>query len=169
MIIFTDGACKENARKDGVALGNGGWAYIALKQIPGEDMKVALSASGSQEGSTNQEMEIVAVASALEAVENSKIINDPEEVINLYSDSAYVINCLKDRWYDKWIRNGWLNSKKKPVENRDAWERLISALNALTNKHEVVFFHVKRNSTKFIKKVDGMAKQASKKGTSQEQ
>jgi len=169
MNIFTDGACKENSRENGVALGQGGWAYVALKQIPGKDMEVVLSGSGSKEGSTNQEMEITAVACAFEEVENSKIIIEEDEKITLYSDSAYVINCLKDKWYSKWINNGWLNSKKKPVENRDAWERLLVALNRLAISYEVEFYHVKRNSTKFIKKVDGMAKSASKIGTSQEQ
>ena len=82
MIVFTDGACKENARYNGIALGNGGWAYIALKEVPGQDMEVALTASGSQQGSTNQEMEIVAVASALEAIGvNSKIIKEEEVLI----------------------------------------------------------------------------------------
>ena len=96
-------------------------------------------------------MEIVAVCEAFES------LNSFPDVINLYSDSAYVINCLKDRWYDKWNNNGWLNSKNNAVENRESWERLIH----LVNLYNVNFFHVKRNTTKFIRLVDSMAKEAS--------
>ena len=158
MNIYTDGACKDNSRQEGVAEGKGGWAFIILEKSPGQDSQVVDKSSGHQDGTTNQEMEIVAVAEAFEA-----IVGNPK-AINLYSDSAYVINCLKDRWFDKWNANGWLNSKKKPVENRESWERLITAV----EKHAVNFFHVKRNSTKYITMADGMAKQASKISTSQE-
>jgi ribonuclease HI len=135
-------------------------AYIMLDEVPGEDSVVVDKASGHKDGTTNQEMEIIAVAEAFESLEGRS-----PEIVNLYSDSAYVINCLKDRWFDKWVSNGWLNNKKNPVENRDAWERLIDAV----EKHTVNFFHVKRNTTKYIRLVDGMAKQASKIRTSQEQ
>ncbi|MEK6829405.1 MAG: ribonuclease H [Nanoarchaeota archaeon] len=157
MIIYTDGACKENFRDNGVAEGTGGWAFIILEQIPGKDMHIAKKGCGQKIGTTNQEMEIRAVYEALKLVDGS-----PE--IILYSDSAYVINCLKDKWYIKWRENGWLNNKRKPVENRDEWERMIE----LVEKYNVKFFHVRRNTTKFIQIVDNMAKQASKKGTIQE-
>lgn len=160
MTIYTDGACKYNNRQeDGTAEGKGGWAFLILESEPGYDMKITKEDSGHKNGTTNQEMEITACAEALDAVE--KAVGP----INLYSDSAYVINCLKDRWYDKWRENGWVNSKKKPVENRQAWERLIS----LVELYNVNFFHVKRNTTKFIRMVDGMAKKASRKDTNLEQ
>jgi len=154
MTIYTDGACKDNNRQeDGTAEGKGGWAFLILENQPGQDMEITLEGSGYVDGTTNQEMEIIAVAQAFEALSDNY-----SETINLYSDSAYVINCLKDRWYDKWIANGWLNNKKNPVENQEAWENLIN----LVNKYNVSFFHVKRNTTKFIRMVDGMAKKASK-------
>ena len=46
--------------------------------------------------------------------------------VDLYSDSAYLVNCFRDRWYDRWQKNGWLNAQKKPVENRDLWEGLLA-------------------------------------------
>ena len=159
MNIFTDGACKENARKDGVAIGSGGWAYVVLTQAPGQDMKIDKKDSGHVAGTTNQEMEIQAV------VEAFRLLGRVEEQINLYSDSAYVINCLKDRWYDKWKLNGWLNNKKQPVKNRDTWERLIDAV----SNYDVNFYHINRNSSKYIRVVDAMAKEASRKGTNQGQ
>jgi ribonuclease HI len=159
MTIYTDGACKDNNRNEGVAEGKGGWAFLILENQPGKDMEITIQGSGQVIGTTNQEMEILAVAQAFEALNNSHA-----EMINLYSDSAYVINCLKDRWYDKWVSNGWLNNKKKPVENQEAWERLIDVV----GRYSVNFFHVKRNTTKYIRMVDGMAKKASKKDTNQQ-
>lgn len=152
MNIYTDGACKDNSRDNGLAEGKGGWAFLILEKRPGEDSKVIKNGYGQKIGTTNQEMEIVAVAEAFES------IGEYSEPINLYSDSAYVINCLKDRWYDKWRQNDWLNSKKKPVENRESWERMID----LVERYNVNFFHVKRNTTKFIRIVDSMAKSASR-------
>lgn len=154
--IYTDGACKDNNRNDGIAEGKGGWAFIVLESDPGYDMKITREGSGFVDGTTNQEMEIVAVCEAFES------LNSFPDAINLYSDSAYVINCLKDRWYDKWNNNGWLNSKNSAVENRESWERLIR----LVNLYNVNFFHVKRNTTKFIRLVDSMAKEASRRETS---
>lgn len=152
MNIYTDGACKENNRENGVATGKGGWAFLILEIVPGENQRIIGEGSGSKAGTTNQEMEITAVARAFEN------IGDYSGHINLYSDSAYVINCLKDRWFDKWRDNGWLNSKGNPVENKDAWEEMLTNI----EKHDVSFFHVKRNTTKFIRMVDGIAKDASK-------
>jgi ribonuclease HI len=96
MNVYTDGACKENYRDNGVAEGKGGWAFIILESQPGKDMEIIKECSGYKEGTTNQEMEIVAVAEAFRS------IGEYSGLINLYSDSAYVINCLKDRWFDKW-------------------------------------------------------------------
>ena len=45
--------------------------------------------------------------------------------VNIYSDSAYCINCYQQKWYKKWIQNGWVNSKKQSVKNRELWELLI--------------------------------------------
>jgi ribonuclease HI len=50
----------------------------------------------------------------------------PGRAAALHSDSAYVINCFRDRWYVRWRANGWKNSQKKPVENRDLWEALLA-------------------------------------------
>jgi ribonuclease HI len=152
MNIYTDGACKGNNRKDGVAEGKGGWAFLILEKKPGQDSEIVKRGHDHKVGTTNQEMEIRAVEEAFKSIDGT------EGLINLYSDSAYVINCLKDRWFDKWRANNWLNSKKNPVENREAWESMID----LIERHNVNFFHVKRNTTKFIRMVDGMAKSASR-------
>jgi ribonuclease HI len=103
--VYTDGACQGNP-------GPGGWAWA----IPGDAYQ-----SGPEGYTTNQRMEIRA---ALEAVTH---LSGPLEVV---SDSTYVVNCFRDRWWDGWLARGWVNSAKKPVANRDLWEPLINAYRA---------------------------------------
>ena len=104
-IVYTDGACPGNP-------GPGGWAWA----IPGGPFQ-----SGAVPRTTNQRMEITA---ALEAV---RTLDGPLEVV---SDSTYVVNCFRDRWWQGWIARGWKNSQRKPVANRDLWEPLIDAYRA---------------------------------------
>jgi ribonuclease HI len=61
-------------------------------------------------------MEITAV------LEAAKALDGPLEMV---SDSTYVINCFRDRWWEGWLQNNWTNSHKTPVANRDLWEPLI--------------------------------------------
>jgi ribonuclease HI/uncharacterized phage-like protein YoqJ len=99
--VYTDGACLGNP-------GPGGWAWA----VPDDRY-----ASGAEARSTNQRMEIAAVLAATRALQG------PLEVV---SDSTYVVNCWRDRWWDEWLRRGWVNSRRKPVANRDLWEPLIA-------------------------------------------
>jgi ribonuclease HI len=98
--VFTDGACLGNP-------GPGGWAWAEVG---------GAYASGAEARTTNQRMEIKA---ALEAV---RAYPGPLEVV---SDSTYVVNCFRDRWWEGWLRRGWTNSARKPVANRDLWEPLV--------------------------------------------
>ncbi|MDQ1358322.1 MAG: ribonuclease [Acidimicrobiaceae bacterium] len=100
--VYTDGACRGNP-------GPGGWAWA----IPAGRYQ-----SGAEPYTTNQRMEIKA---ALEAVTT---LAGPLEVV---SDSTYVVNCFRDRWWQGWMARGWTNSAKKPVANRDLWEPLVEA------------------------------------------
>ncbi len=104
-VIYTDGACSGNP-------GPGGWAWaMSPTGTP--------HGSGGESNTTNQRMELRAVLEALRA-------NDPRSgPIEIVSDSTYVVNCFKDRWYEGWRRNGWRNSKRQPVANDDLWRPLI--------------------------------------------
>lgn len=113
--VYTDGACSGNP-------GPGGWAW-ALD--PGN------YASGYAQRTTNQRMEIQA---AFEAV---RALPGPLEVV---SDSTYVVNCFKQRWWQGWLARGWINSQKKPVANRDLWEPFIELVRA---RGDVTFRWVK--------------------------
>jgi ribonuclease HI len=99
-VAYTDGACSGNP-------GPGGWAWIVPE---------ARWASGPDPDTTNQRMELKAVLEAVGALPRP---------LHIISDSTYVVNCFRDRWWEGWIKRGWKNSQKKPVANRDLWEPLI--------------------------------------------
>jgi len=72
------------------------------------------------------------------AIEALRRLKEPCRV-RLYTDSAYLVNCFKQRWYEKWEKSGWVNSRKEPVENRDLWQELLR----LVRIHDVQFLKVK--------------------------
>jgi ribonuclease HI len=90
-------------------------------------------ASGASERTTNQRMEISAVLEAVRALEG------PLEVV---SDSTYVVNCFRDRWWQAWLGRDWINSQRQPVANRDLWEPLVE----IVQVREIAFRWVKGHS-----------------------
>lgn len=118
VVIYTDGACSGNP-------GPGGWAAILMY---GNHQK---EISGGETETTNNRMELKAAIMALQQLKR------PCRVV-LYSDSAYLVNAFQQGWLEKWQANGWLNSKRQPVENQDLWQELW----ALTRRHEVRFCKV---------------------------
>ena len=120
--IYTDGACSGNP-------GPGGYGAIL---IFGENRK---EISGGKESTTNNVMELSAVIEAL------KLLKRPCKV-QLYSDSAYVVNAFLQHWIDGWLKNNWKNSNKEEVKNKELWQELIN----LTKVHDVTFNKVKGHS-----------------------
>ena len=88
--------------------GPGGWAWAARE---------GRQESGRPPHTTNQRMEIEAVLEAVRALDGPLVV---------VSDSTYVVNCFRDRWWRGWLARGWLTSAKKPVANRDLWEPLVT-------------------------------------------
>ena len=119
VVIYTDGACSGNP-------GVGGWGAVL---IYGEAKK---EISGAEKMTTNNRMELTAAIKALE------LLREPCEV-ELYTDSAYLCNAFTQNWIANWQRNGWVTTAKKPVENKDLWERLIS----LSKIHSINWIKVK--------------------------
>ena len=119
VILYTDGACSGNP-------GIGGWAFV-LKYKNAEKQ-----VSGGEEQTTNNRMELTAVIRGLEALKEKCDVK-------IYSDSAYVVNAFVNDWLTPWQLNGWKNSQKKEVLNKDLWEKLLS----LTKFHKVEFIKVK--------------------------
>lgn len=109
IIIYCDGAARNNGKKNNV----GGFG-IVLKY--GDHTKEIRKGFRNV---TNNQMEIMA---AIEALKSLKRYDLPVEI---YTDSAYLCNCMNQHWYKKWMNNGWMTSSKKPVENRELWIELI--------------------------------------------
>lgn len=119
IILYTDGACSGNP-------GKGGWGAI-LKYNDHEKVL-----SGGEESTTNNRMELTAVIKGLEALKESCDVQ-------IYSDSAYVVNSFLQNWITVWQENNWKTSSKKDVLNVDLWKKLVE----LTHKHSVQWFKVK--------------------------
>lgn len=139
ILIYTDGSCTNNRKDSGI----GGYAAIIYKN------KYPVFISGYEENTTNQRMEMMGVISSLE------YILTPSK-ITLCTDSAYVYNCMCDKWYESWRKNGWKNAKNEPVANKDLWERMLTILEF----HESVkFVKVKAHKDNpFNNKCDELAK-----------
>jgi len=136
--IYTDGSCRG---------GHGGWAWVSVKND-----EYFTSESGRAERTTHQQMEILAVIKALE-------YHGKNLQITIYSDSAYVVNCMNDKWYANWIKNGWMSAKGSQIKNMDLWERLISLLHdGLKFKHVKAHQFDSSNRTKFNNMADALAK-----------
>lgn len=112
---FTDGSCLGNP-------GPGGWAVI-LRFNHVEKVLV-----GGYARTTNNRMEVMAALFALSA------LKEPCRV-DLFTDSRYLCDAVEKRWLASWRKNGWKTAAKKPVKNRDLWERLTPLL----EKHAVSF------------------------------
>lgn len=138
--LYTDGACSGNP-------GQGGWGIVLMYNQHKKEL------SGYEQETTNNRMELQA------AVEGLKAIREPCQV-QLYSDSAYLVNCFTQRWYKNWAKNGWRTSKNQPVENQDLWKELLK----LMEVHHVEYFKVKGHSdNEFNNRCDELAREEIKK------
>lgn len=117
--LFTDGACSGNP-------GKGGWA--AILQSEGREKVL----SGGEAQTTNNRMELMGVISGLEA------LKFPCEV-DIYSDSAYVVNAFLQDWISYWLMSGWKTKGKKEVQNVELWKRLLENC----AKHKITWHKVK--------------------------
>jgi ribonuclease HI len=106
--VYTDGASTGSR-------GPGGYgAVISFRE--GETVEI----SGGERDTTNLRMEITAACAALENIGDG-------HTVTVYADASYLVNCMRRGWHEKWRKNGWLNHRKRPVANRDLWERLLEA------------------------------------------
>ncbi len=121
--IYTDGGCSGNQSDENF----GGWGAILEY---GEHRK---ELHGGEVNTTNNRMELTAV------IEAFKALKGPGYTIEVFSDSSYVMNCFREKWYESWEKNGWKNAARKSVENQELWKELL----ALVRQHKVQFFRVK--------------------------
>ena len=121
--IYTDGGCSGNQSDENF----GGWGAILEY---GEHRK---ELHGGEVNTTNNRMELTAV------IESFKALKGHGYTIEVFSDSSYVMNCFREKWYESWEKNGWKNAARKSVENQELWKELL----ALVRQHKVQFFRVK--------------------------
>ena len=117
--LYTDGACSGNP-------GPGGWG--AILEYMGHEKEM----SGGELDTTNNRMELTAVIKGLSALKEPCIVE-------LYSDSKYVIDALEKGWAIGWRKRNWIKSDKKPALNPDLWEKLLE----LTEIHQMHYHWVK--------------------------
>ena len=117
--LYTDGACSGNP-------GPGGWG--AILEYQGTEKELC----GGERETTNNRMELTAVIRGLQALKESCIVE-------LYSDSKYVIDGLSKGWAESWRAKGWRKADKKPALNPDLWGELLD----LVAMHEVRYHWVK--------------------------
>ncbi len=124
ILIYTDGACSGNP-------GPGGWGAILMYNENKKEF------SGGMKNTTNNIMELTAV------IEGLKKLKEPcNHEVEIYSDSAYVVNAFNNGWIYNWIKKGWVNSSKEPVKNKELWQELYS----LVKKYNAKFIKVKGHS-----------------------
>lgn len=103
--LYTDGACSGNP-------GPGGWA--AILSWGGHELEL----SGGAPATTNNRMELTAVLEGLRRLKEPCIVE-------LFSDSKYVIDAISKGWAKGWRNRGWVKADKKPALNADLWEQLL--------------------------------------------
>lgn len=123
--IYTDGSARGNPD------GPGGYGAVLEYIDPKGQLHVKELSQGYKK-TTNNRMEIMAVIAGFEA------LNRPC-IVDVYSDSQYVINTFNQHWIDGWMKKGWKRGKNEPVKNVDLWKRLLKAI----EPHQVTWNWVK--------------------------
>lgn len=127
--IYSDGGYRSSTNISG-------WAYVGYV---GDKSENPITNKGAVEGYTNQQMEMTAVIRALDSIPFEML---EKYSIKIHTDSAYICNCFKDKWWAKWIMNDWKNSKGKDVANKGFWECIIDYYNS----YDIEFIKVKGHS-----------------------
>jgi ribonuclease HI len=141
IVIYTDGASQVHKSKVG------GWGAI-LQYFVDDKLISTKEIYGGEKNTTNNIMEIRAVIEAL------RLVKTTDTQIKVYSDSAYVVNCMTQQWYVKWQYNGW-RTAKKPVKNKEVWEELIPLVEG---QWGIDFIWVKgHNGNEYNEKADDLA------------
>ena len=150
--IYTDGACSGNP-------GPGGWGAILMYGAHKREL------SGGEADTTNNRMELTAVIRAL------SLLKEPC-IVELWSDSKYVIDGLSKGWAKGWKAKGWVKSDKKPALNPDLWDELLRLgsihtlhyLLGLVSQHEMHYHWVKGHAeNEFNNRCDELAVAESRK------
>lgn len=110
--VYSDGSCRANGRPDAI----GACGYVIVK-----DGEIIRKHCTTVKGTTNNKMEMEAILGAARWLKHNQIDDD----IEVYTDSAYIHNCMAQKWYENWEHNGWKSAKKEPVKNKELWQELV--------------------------------------------
>lgn len=123
--LYTDGSCDKERI--------GGWAFVVTEGNDPTSPVVHMDCDSAVD-TTISRMELQAVINGLLSCRTMyTTIGAPPPInpkvhIDVFSDSAYVVNCFKDRWYRSWLANNWVSSSG-PVKNVDLWKKLLYLAN----------------------------------------
>lgn len=150
--FYTDGACSGNP-------GVGGWSCI---EVTTDNIVIT---SNNCPNTTNNIMEMTGVLKALLSVtlKSAAELAQYKEAI-IYTDSAYVANCINQRWYTTWFTNGWVTSKKEPVKNKECWKLLLDAYFKASQLIPLKIELVKGHSTNTYNNLADITAVAARKG-----
>jgi len=121
ILIYTDGACSNNQKDNNL----GGYGAVMLYKGHRKEIY------GGEKNTTNNIMEMKAIIEAL------KLLKTYEIPVEIYTDSAYISNCMNQKWYENWIKNGWKTANKKPVKNKELWMEILKYV----DKIDTITFH----------------------------
>lgn len=117
--MYTDGACSSNP-------GPGGYsAIICCKD------KI-IKQSGFENNTTNNRMELMGVIKGIDKV--LELIYQeclPINIIEINSDSAYVVNAINQDWINVWKKNKFKTTQNNDVKNVDLWKALDKQIEEL--------------------------------------
>ncbi len=120
--LFSDGACSGNP-------GPGGWGAILRYKSSEREL------SGGEADTTNNQMELMGVIAALESLKEPCLVT-------VFTDSQYIANAFTQKWLENWQKNGWKTAGRKPVKNRELWERLLKQAGI----HQLTWQWIKRHA-----------------------
>lgn len=147
--IYTDGSCSINNTSAMDREGDGGFGYCIL-----QDGILVYEYFDMYHNTTNNRMEMRAIISALDYCwEHYK-----DADITIYSDSAYIVNGINQKWYKAWMVNGWRNSKREPVKNPDLWKAILHSHDGWVKTGAIKFQKVTgHSSVKYNVRADQLA------------
>lgn len=138
--IYTDGSCSVNT-------GKGGWGLVIV-----EDDSVIKEECGAATDTTNNRMELTAFLRAMQIMEERE---EPTSY-TMYTDSAYIANCFNQKWYQKWLSNGWKSSNRTAIKNQDLWKQILH-IHKIT-KNAITIVHVAgHQGNKYNERADTLA------------
>lgn len=110
--IYTDGGVRNNQSKNNIG------AYGAILHYKGHKRYLSMAFRNV----TNNQMEIRAVVEALKAMKRYDL------PVKVYSDSAYVVNSINNKWLEGWAKNGWVKRDGKEVKNQELFMELLELI-----------------------------------------